>query len=112
MIQLYSPTDEMQLAVLRSIFEAEGIPIFVHNDHFGSMRIGVQIELLNRKTIMVAEEHYERACAVIREYLANLEPEPHEQAASSAGYSVLDKVRMIVEFLLFGWIMPGRRRKR
>lgn len=41
MIKLYSPENEVQLAILKSLFEAEGIPIFVHNDNFGSMRSGI-----------------------------------------------------------------------
>lgn len=107
MIKLYSPENEIQLAVLRSIFEAEGIPIFVHNDHFGSMRPGVQIELFNRKTIMVPEKYFEKSCEVLRNYLGNLESETQEDPSNS--YSALDKLRMVLEALVFGWIMPGRK---
>jgi hypothetical protein len=109
MIKLYSPENEIQLSILRSIFEAEGIPIFVHNDHFGSMRTGMQIELLNRRTIMVSKEFLEQASEVMREYLKNLEPDAQEIEPVSEGYSVFDKVRMIFEGLVFGWVMPGKK---
>ena len=110
MIKLYSPENEIQLAVLRSIFDAEDIPIFVHNDHFGSMRPGVQIELFNRKTIMVPERYFEKSCEILRSYLENLEPETHE--ISSNSYSASDKLRMVFEALVFGWIMPGNKWRR
>ena len=109
MIKLYSPENEVQLAILKSLFEAEGIPIFVHNDNFGSMRTGMQIELLNQKTIMVNEQDYESAQAVIRNYLGNIAETEQEQETTTASYSFLDKVRMVIEGLFFGWVMPGRR---
>jgi hypothetical protein len=109
MIKLYSPGNEIQLATLRSIFEAEGIPIFVHNDHFGSMRTGMQIELLNRKTIMVSELHFEQASIVMREYFKNLEQDAQETDVAKEGYSVFDKIRMVFEGFFFGWVMPGKK---
>jgi len=108
MIKLYSPENEVQLAMLKGIFEAEGIPIFVHNDNFGSMRTGMQIELFNKKTIMVGEQHYASARDIIQNFIGNI-----EQAASAqptiSGYSFLDKIRMVFEGVVFGWVMPGNR---
>ena len=49
MIKIYSPTVELELAMLRGVFDTEGIHYFVHNDHFDSMRVGPQIDLLNKK---------------------------------------------------------------
>ena len=109
MKKLYSPENEVQLAILKSLFEAEGIPIFVHNDNFGSMRSGIQIELFNKKTIMVSEQDYENARAVILNFLGNIDVAEQEQATTTASYSFFDKVRMVFEGLIFGWVMPGRR---
>ncbi|MBE0502995.1 MAG: DUF2007 domain-containing protein [Desulfuromonadales bacterium] len=109
MIKLYSPENEVQLAILKSLFEAEGIPIFVHNDNFGSMRSGIQIELFNKKTIMVSEQDYESAQAVILNFLGNIDEAEQEQETITASYSFLDKLRMVFEGLIFGWVMPGRR---
>ena len=88
MIKLYSPEDEVQLAVLRSLFEAEDIPIFVHNDHFGSMETGIQIALFNRKTIMVSEKYIERSSQIIQNFLANIECDAKAHGPSAAGYSL------------------------
>jgi putative signal transducing protein len=109
MIKLYSPENEVQLAILKSLFEAEGIPIFVHNDNFGSMRTGIQIELLNQKTIMVSEQDYENARTVIRNFLGNIAETEQEQETTTASYALFDKIRMVFEGLFFGWVMPGRK---
>jgi len=108
MVKIFSPNDEIQLALVKSLLEAEGIPYFVHNDQFGSMQVGIQIELLNRRTVMVAEPFAERARAIVAEFLENSVPEHQETAR---GYTFREKFRMVFEALVFGWFMPGRRRR-
>ena len=51
MIKVYSPNDELEFSMIRGVFDTEGISYFGHNDNFGSMRVGPQIDLLNKKTI-------------------------------------------------------------
>jgi len=112
MIKLYSPENEVQLSILKSLLEAENIPVFVHNDSFGSIYPGLQVEWFNARTIMVDEPHYDKAQVVLREFLANLDQAESEQTARPT-YSFFDKVRMVFEALIFGWLMPGRKwRKR
>ena len=82
MIKLYSPHDLAELASIESILEGERIPYFIHNDHFGSLEIGPQIDINNKKTIMVNQEYQERA------------------------------KELIFETLVFTWFIPGRHRKR
>jgi hypothetical protein len=106
MVKLFSPENEVQLAIVKSLLEAEGIPFFVHNDHFGSMRVGIQIELLNKKTVLVDEQFEERAREIVADFLRNTEPEPTHMPER---YSVWDKIRMLFEGLFFGWVMPGKR---
>jgi len=55
MIKLFSPDTEIDLAILKSLPEAEKIHYYVKNDHFGSLRPGPQIYLFNDKTIYVSE---------------------------------------------------------
>ena len=69
MIKLYSPKNEGELAMIKSIFERANIPYFVHNDHFGSWAIGPQIELYNKKTMMVDETYVDQAKELISDYL-------------------------------------------
>ena len=104
MKNLYSPKSEVELAVIRSILEGEKIYCFVHNDHFGTMRTGPPIEPFNAKTIMVSEEDFERACEIISDFKSNIKPE-----VSKSEYPLKDKVRMVIEFLLFSWFIPGKK---
>ena len=109
MLKLFTPENDVQLAMLKGLFESEGIHFFVHNDHFGSMRPGIRIPLFNKKTIMVHEQDIKRAQEILRTFLGNIpehQPEPKMEASS---YSILDKCRMVIEAILFGWIMPGKR---
>lgn len=108
MIKIHSPNDELELAMIRGVFESEGIHFFIHNDHFGSMRVGPQIDLLNKKTIMVAPEDADRA----REIIANLLESPVPEEEEQTEYSFDQKLRMIFEAVFFGWFIPGKKRRK
>ena len=109
MIKLFTPENDVQLAMLKGIFESEGIHFFVHNDNFGSMRPGIRIALFNKKTIMVHEKDFARAQEILRSFLGNIEEAESELETEASNYSFFDKCRMVVEAILFGWIMPGKR---
>lgn len=109
MIKLYSPKNEVELSFIKSIFDGDSISYFVHNDHFGSLKVGPQIELFNAKTIMVDENHFDRAKDLLDDFLRNIDPIPDTE---KPGYSFFDKIRMIIEVVLFSWIMPGKKRVR
>lgn len=109
MKKLYVPQNEVELAFVRSILDGEGIPYFVHNDHFGSLRIGPRIDLFNAKTFMVDDEHFYRASELISDYLQNIDVKQPDSSEVESEYSVLDKIRIIFEIILFGWIMPGKK---
>ncbi len=109
MKKLYKPENEVELSLIKSIFEGEDIHYFVHNDHFGSLKIGPQIDLFNAKMIMVHETHYDRAEELIADYLGNIQEEESENNKSQ--YSLFDKFRMVLETVLFFWFVPGKRKK-
>lgn len=104
LVELYSPENEMEVLLLKSILDDSGIDFFVKNDAFGSLTVGPQIAHYNRKTILVAEDQLDEAREVLVGFLEKTSHRPH------APYRLRDKVRMVFEVLLFGWIMPGRRR--
>jgi hypothetical protein len=104
--KLYSPENEAELAVIRSILDGEAIEYFVHNDHYGSLQIGPKIDLFNAKTIMVPESQYERAQEITNDFLIRIR-ETREPFRSS--YSLMDKIRMFIEFICFAWVIPGNR---
>ncbi len=108
MIDLHSPNNEMELAMIKSILDSEEIDYFVKNENFGSLEVGPQIALFNKRMIMVRGDQYERASELIKDYLketARGEDETEQR------YSLFDKIRMAIEVLLFGWLIPGRKNK-
>ena len=94
--------------MIRGVLETEGIHFFIHNDHFGSMRVGPQIDLFNKKTIMVAAVDADRARCIIANLLERQIPEEEGVAEFSVG----QKLRMIFETLFFGWFIPEKKRRK
>lgn len=56
MKKFYTPDSEAELAVIKSVLDAEKINYFVHNDNFGSLEVGLRIDLYNVKTIWVRDD--------------------------------------------------------
>lgn len=110
MVHLYTPASEIELLLLKSVFEGAGIRLFVRNEMFGSLAVGPPIEHCNRKSIWVAEADFEDAIALLRDLHRRADLERHRDAEPV--YTLRDKLRMLAEFLLFGWFMPGRRPRR
>lgn len=106
MRKLYSPENDAELALIRSVLDGEGMKYFVHNNHFGSLKVGPKIDLFNAKTIMVPDDEYERAHEIIEDFISNQEIISEDE---TIGISLKDKIRMIVEAILFAWFMPGKR---
>jgi len=106
-VDLYSPQNEVELAFLKSILDAEEISYFVKNDNFGSLEVGPRIGLFNAKMIEVKDDQHEKAAELLSDYLGKVKEKSDE---SGRKYSFFDKIRMVIEVLIFGWIMPGRRK--
>lgn len=104
-VELYSPESEIELVLLQSVLDAAGIDYFVKNKTFGGLTPGPQIALCNRRTFLVPEDQLAEAREVVREFLHRTgAPEPRR-------YPLREKIRMVVEFLFFGWFLPGRRHR-
>jgi len=112
LIKLYVPENEVELMVVKSLLEAAEIPFYVHNEHFGGLYIGPQIQYFNQRMVMVPPE-FESAA---REVLSDLIKESGQCDPSSAypetGRSLWQKVRMVIEVLFFFWTVPGPRKNR
>jgi len=100
MIAISHPKDEMELALQISILESEDIPYFVRGQHFGSLYPGPQIASYNERTIMVPEQFIERSTKLLCEF-QEIENDSYQS------YSVLSKVRMVIETIIFAWFIPG-----
>jgi hypothetical protein len=75
------------------------------------MVAGLQIPLLNTKSIMVPQSAIEDARAVIEDYVAAGQTADDDLAPARRrrSWSLGDRLRMVLELLLFGWCMPGAR---
>ena len=90
-----------------AMLEAHEIPCYVHSAGLGGLFPGLQIEGFNSRAIMVPEEEVGLAVELLREYQSqHSEPDEAEKPKSSG------KLRNVIEFLLFGWFVPGSRTRR
>ena len=91
----------MELAIAQSLLEAHGIPYFVHNRGFGRLYPGIQVDLLDRRTILVPPAAADRAKDVLSEYLSDA-----SGLRANRERSAPHVLRLIVEALLMGWCVP------
>ncbi len=104
---LCHPSSSSELAVVTSLLTAEGIRFFVHNEHYGALKVGPVIPLVNERSVLVAEEDFERASELLA--APPLPPEVRTRRGRPGPGSVL---RMLVEVVLLGWLIPGGRGRR
>lgn len=108
LVELYSPETEAQLLLLRSVLDDAGIYYFVKNDVFGSLALGPRIDHYNRKTVYVHPAEADDARALLGEFL---DKTALDDPAPAEDLRLTDVLRMVLEVLVFGWFMPGRRRR-
>lgn len=99
MVQLYSPRNEPDLLILRSLFDDAGLRYYVRNDTFGSLYLGPHVEAYNRKILCVSEADVDEATALLGEFLERtgrdtVEPPPHR--------TLVDRLLQ----RLLGWLAP------
>jgi hypothetical protein len=100
-----TPQTESEMAVMVSMLDAFEVPNFVHNLGFGGLYPGLQIRLYNVRRIMVPVDHVANALELLSVFEQhNVEPETDDKLR------LADKLRVIVETILFGWSFPTRRK--
>jgi hypothetical protein len=102
LVRVLSPQSESEIAVVTSLLEAHDIPVFVHGRHLGSLLPGIQIGSYNTQSIMVPEECVNDALELLADFKSN-------EPAVPAPLRGRDRLRVVLESLLFGWLVPGRR---
>lgn len=105
MITICHPADDLELLFLRAALDAAGIPHFVVGEHFGSLYPGMQIPAYNERSVRVPAGFFDQATAVVAQVRAAYAPTFEKLTTRS-------KLRMLLEALWFGWVMPagGKRR--
>jgi len=104
MITICHPVDDLELLFVCSALESADIPHFVVGWHFGSLYPGFQIPWYNERSVRVPAAFSEEALEVIEKVRA-----PY--ARTSDRLTVKSKLRMILEGLCFGWVVPGGTKK-
>jgi Putative prokaryotic signal transducing protein len=103
LVRVLSPQSEPELAVVTSLLEAHDIPVFVHGRHLGSLLPGLQIGNYNTQSIMVPEECVADALELLSDFRRD------DPGVPSVPLRWRDRLRIVLEGVLFGWLVPGRR---
>lgn len=95
----------MELQFIRMELEAAGIPHFVVGQYFGSLYPGMQMAWYNERSVQVPGAYVMDA----QEVIAHIRSYYNPAFANLTGKS---KLRILLEMLLFGWIVPAGTKKR
>src|SRR5918993_4105606 len=94
----------MEIVAIVAMLEAHEVPCFVHNAGFGGLYPGPQINAYNTRAIMVPEEMVLTALELLKDFHAY----PSEELPAKPAFTL----RAALEFLFFGWFVPGHRNKK
>ena len=103
LVRVLFPQSEPEIAVVTSLLEAHDIPVFVHGRHLGSLLPGLQIGSYNSQSIMVPEERVMDALELLADFRRD------DSCMTPAPLRWRDRLRIVLEGILFGWLIPGRR---
>ena len=66
-VKLLESQDVGEVAVLKSVLDANRVPHFIQNEHFGSLYPGIPLPPNSGMMVMVHEAELKRAAALLRE---------------------------------------------
>ena len=104
LIAIASPQSESDLSVMLCTLEAYRIPAFVQGNGFGSLHPGPQIASYNSRRIMVSDAYVAQAREALEFFAQPLE------LNATCSPTILNRLRIILEVVLFGWFVSGNRR--
>ena len=99
------PQSESELSVMLCTLESHGIPSFVQGHGFGALYPGPQIASYNSRRIMVPDAYATQGKEALSVFA-----QPIESSVSESP-SFLNKLRVVLELVIFGWFVPGNRRR-
>jgi len=104
MITICHPVDDMELQFIRLELEAADIPHFVVGQYFGSMYPGMQMPWYNERSVRVPTTCLNEALEVIQHVRSYYSP-------TFGNLVIKSKLRILLEALLFGWLIPAGSKK-
>jgi hypothetical protein len=100
-VLVYIPDRPWELALVLCLFEAYGVPHFVHNSYLGGLFPAYpQMDLYNLRRVYVPAD----VAAYARQLLEDFYP---DLGATLYEMSGRDRLRVVLECLLGGWCIPG-----
>lgn len=103
-VPLYTPDSEAEAAVIAGLLDACGVAYFIRGGAMAKLYPGPRIQDYNTQTFMVRMGDLPDARMLLAEFIA-----PTAPPQSDGHYSLADKLRVLFEAVVFGWIVPGRR---
>lgn len=101
-----TPQTESELAVMVSLLDAHGIQHYVHNQGFGGLYPGMQMDLYNARRLMVPADHAAEALDLLAVFSRrSTAPDADDRMTP------LDKLRVVIETFVFGWSFPSKRNR-
>jgi hypothetical protein len=104
MITICHPVDDLELQFIQLELEAADIPHFVVGQYFGGLYPGMQMPWYNERSVQVPDICLDDALEVVQHVRSYYSPTFENLALKS-------KFRILLEMLLFGWMMPAGSRK-
>jgi hypothetical protein len=105
LIVIAQPWSESELSVMLCTLEAHRIPAFVQGAGFGALYPGPQIDFYNARRIMVPHSFAIEARKALEVFTHQAVP------ATFRRPSIFNVLRTLLELVLFGWFVPGNRRR-
>ncbi|MCK9489478.1 MAG: hypothetical protein M0Q42_08805 [Xanthomonadales bacterium] len=105
LVVVAQPGSEPELAVMLCALESHRIPVFVQGAGFGSLYPGPQVAFYNARRIMVPRACVDQARQVLEVFNSQDEPAPSWRPG------LVGVLRLVLEFIAFGWFVPGNRQR-
>jgi hypothetical protein len=104
MVTICHPRDDLEQVFIVVALERARIPYFVVGQYIGGILPGMQIPWYNERSIRGPAAAVESATEVVAEVRSYY-------VAPSDDLGVKSKIRMLLEGVVCGWVMPGGKKK-
>ncbi len=98
MKKIYSPSDEGELALIRSILDSAGIPYKLTNEYFGSLYAGPAMGGINQRHILVEEKYIHEAQELLSHFIKKQNSSPQIQNKLTLTFfaKLVDKIKNLL----------------
>ena len=102
--RIYEPQGDVELMAIRVLFDEHGIRYTVEGEYMRSTLGGVGISDYSCRRILVWEEDYEDAAAILREFLGRRSRPTKPRKPGASG--LFEKIWIVVRAIVLGIFFP------